>query len=347
MECARKTIAEKINAKPDEIFFTSSGSEGNSLILSQAWVWGDISSDVTSHKSVLKLSDNFILVDKHGFITDDELNEIIKLHHGDDPNYYDDSLSPIISICGANNEIGTIQPIKKIIKKLHESSINFSVHVDAVQLLPDSPIDVKDLDVDFMSFSGAKIGCPAGIGFVYIKKDRQNMIVPIIQGTQESELRGGTENVPYILGLAKAIELIDYSKRQSLVSLRDYFINKLLKLPNTYLVGAIPKSLNGDVEDHRLANNINICFKGIESEALLQYLNLYGIYASGGSACNSGSLHPSHVIKAIGLDRDDQHCCVRFTISEETTVDELNEAYNVIERFVIRNLKFNKGDLSD
>lgn len=346
MECARKTIAEKINAKPDEIFFTSSGSEGNSLILSQPWVWGDIFSDITSHKSILKSSEYFIPVDKHGFIKDNELNKIIK-DYEDGIVYYFDGLFPIISICGANNEIGTIQPIKKIIKKLHESSINFSVHVDAVQLLPDSPIDVKDLDVDFMSFSGAKIGCPAGIGFVYIKKDRQNMIVPIIQGTQESELRGGTENVPYILGLAKAIELIDYSKRQSLVSLRDYFINKLLKLPNTYLVGAIPKSLNGDVEDHRLANNINICFKGIESEALLQYLNLYGIYASGGSACNSGSLHPSHVLKAIGLDRDDQHCCVRFTISEETTVDELNEAYNVIERFVIRNLKFNKGDLSD
>ncbi len=342
MECARKTIAEKIYAKPNEIFFTSSGSEGNSLILGQPWLSVDI--DETSHSSVRKLGDFVINVDNFGFIKNEDIKNIKNTESTLKYCQYSD-LIPIVSICGANNEIGTIQPIKKITKKLHKQ--NVLVHVDAVQLLPDSPIDVKDLDVDFMSFSGAKIGCPAGIGFVYIKKEWQYLIRSIIKGTQEFEFRGGTENVPYILGLAKAVELIDYSKRQSLASLRDYFINKLSKLPNTYLVGAVPKSIIGGESDCRLANNINICFKGIEASTLLEYLNLYGIYASGGSACNSGSLHPSHVIKAIGLDRDDQHCCVRFTISEETTVDELNEAYNVIERFVIRNLKFNKGDLSD
>ena len=145
MECARKTIAEKIYAKPNEIFFTSSGSEGNSLILGQPWLSVDI--DETSHSSVRKLGDFVINVDNFGFIKNEDIKNIKNTESTLKYCQYSD-LIPIVSICAANNEIGTIQPIKKITKKLHEQ--NVLVHVDAVQLLPDSPIDVKDLDVDFM-----------------------------------------------------------------------------------------------------------------------------------------------------------------------------------------------------
>lgn len=325
MENARKVIAEKINAKPDEIIFTSSGSEGNSFVLSNFKV---AIVDSTSHKSSLRHRNGNQIVDDFGFIELEALNlEILR------KKYYLNKI--LVSICGANNEIGTIQPIKEIAEIVHKYS-NVFIHVDGVQLLPDTPIDVKDLDVDFMTFSGAKIGCPAGIGFMYIKKSVQSLVRHLIKGTQEFGLRGGTENVPYILGLAKAVELIDYSKRASVVSLRDYFINQLLRLPDTYLVGASPQSIIGGESDYRLANNINICFHGIDASALLNYLNIYGVYASGGSACNSSELESSHVLRAICLPSDDQHSCIRFSISEDTTVDELNQAYEIIKRFVLR-----------
>jgi cysteine desulfurase len=273
--------------------------------------------------------------------------------------YYDENFNDkyIITVCGANNEIGTIQlihAIKNVIETYNQKSRQeycrnynmnmneikdwhkqFIFHVDGTQMLPYMKIDVQDLGVDMMTFSGAKIGCPSGIGFVYIKENRQKSIEPLIYGEQERGLRGGTENVPYILGLGRAMQLLD-TDTSHLESLRDYFINKLLTLPNTKLVGS---RLN------RLPNNVNICFGNIDATALLSYLNLNGIYASSGSACNSNSLEPSHVLKEIGLSDVEANSCVRFTLSNETTVEELEEVFSVIERFVTRQNKYlGKGE---
>lgn len=332
LEDARSVIAKRVNCSPEEIIFTSSGSEANNLAL-RCYTNSEnkahfILADPTSHKSVIKNNYYWSLeVDSNGVINLKSLESKLA-------NTHNIQSYKIVSVCGANNEIGTIQPIKEISKLCHKHDIIF--HVDAVQLIADKKIDVKELGIDLMSVSGSKIGCPSGIGFLYVKKGIS--VTPLIQGEQEKSMRGGTENIPYILGLSKAVELLNYSKSNHLKSLRDYFINKLLTLPNTYLIGA-----NGN---DRLSNNINICFHGIEAESLLSYLNLYEIYASGGSACNSKNLEASHVLKAIRLPEDDLHSCIRFSLSEDNTVDELEEAFEIIQRFVIRQNLYNGGDAS-
>lgn len=351
MEQVRKLIADKINAKPNEIFFTSGGCEGNS------WVIDNFSIhvyDPLSHSSVIdKVLDlnslgirDKIRVNEDGILYLNDLMDCLKKH--DDK--FDHLCRILLTVCGANNEIGTIQPINeisKIVKKVNDlqeyryseslkNKINRTLflHVDGTQMLPCMKIDVQDLGIDMLTFSGAKIGCPSGIGFAYIKEEVQKFIDPLIYGEQERGLRGGTENVPYILGLGKAIQLLD-TDTSHLESLRDYFINKLLTLPNTKLVGS---------KINRLPNNINICFGNIDATALLSYLNLNGIYASSGSACNSNSLEPSHVLKEIGLSDTEANSCVRFTLSNDTTIEELEEVFQVIERFVTRQDRYFKGE---
>ena len=296
-----------------------------------------------------------LIIDEYGKLDLFFIEEKVKSSKYGSPCYSD-----LFTICGANNEIGTIQSIKSIKilleknnKRLKDNFLSescgdedyygthkeFLLHVDGTQMLPYMKIDVKDLGVDLMTFSGTKIGCSSGIGFMYISDDLQNdrftRLKPIIGGSQEKCLRGGTENVPYILGLGKAIQLLD-TDTSHIESLRDYFINKLLTLPNTKLVGS---------KINRLPNNVNICFGNIDATALLSYLNLNGIYASSGSACNSNSLEPSHVLKEIGLSDVEANSCVRFTLSNETTVEELEEVFSVIERFVTRQNKYlGKGE---
>lgn len=289
-----------------------------------------------------------IHVDSEGIVDLEDLSKKVKL-------FLDETLYEfcLVTICGANNEIGTVQPLRQLKKKINSLNESYSqiiddfckrdkheqkrvyFHVDGTQMLPYMKIDVQELSVDAMTFSGAKIGCPSGIGFVYIKDDLQYLINSLIYGEQENGLRGGTENVPYILGLGKAIQLLD-TDTSHLESIRNYFVHKLLTLPNTRLVGS---GLS------RLPNNVNICFGNIDATALLSYLNLNGIYASSGSACNSNSLEPSHVLKEIGLNDVEANSCVRFTLSNETTVEELEEVFSVIERFVTRQNKYlGKGE---
>ena len=348
-------IADKINAKPNEIFCTSGGCEGNSWIIDNFF---NIFYDPLSHSSVIKSSTketiffeqptNPLSVNSEGIINIEDLLKKIK-------NLFDETLYEfcLVTVCGANNEIGTIQPLNELKEKITslneiylQTFNNFCktnkqkqkriyLHVDGTQMLPHMKIDVQNLGIDLMTFSGTKIGCPSGIGFVYIKEDTQYLIDPLIYGEQENGLRGGTENVPYILGLGKAMQLLD-TDTSHLESLRDYFINKLLTLPNTKLVGS---------KINRLPNNVNICFGNIDATALLSYLNLNGIYASSGSACNSNSLEPSHVLKEIGLSDVEANSCIRFTLSNETTVEELEETFSVIERFVTRQNKYlGKGE---
>ncbi len=345
-------IADKINAKPNEIFFTCGGCEGNS------WVIDNFSIhiyDPLSHSSITKAIVNksvFGIREKlktndDGTLLLDNLTEMLKLYD----NWRSHVPCTVVTVCGANNEIGTIQPLKEIsrivkdinITQTARHGVNFNIeddrtiffHIDGTQMLPHMKIDVQELGVDAMTFSGAKIGCPSGIGFAYIKDDLQYYISPLIGGEQERGLRGGTENVPYILGLGKAIQLLD-TDTSHLESLRDYFINNLLTLPNTKLVGS---------RVNRLPNNVNICFGNIDATALLSYLNLNGIYASSGSACNSNLLEPSHVLKEIGFSDVEANSCVRFTLSNKTTVEELEETFSVIERFVTRQNKYlGKGE---
>lgn len=360
MEQVRKLIADKINAKPNEIFFTSGGCEGNSWVINN---YENIMYDPLSHASVIKTVNKRkygvkkIDVNELGEINIaslcDNLKELCNGFYADYEEYNDQY---IITICGGNNEIGTMQYVNTIsdmIKIYNQNSKDeyckyydvytdyfvgwhkqFIFHVDGTQMLPYMKIDVQDMGVDIMTFSGAKIGCPSGIGFVYIKENRQKTFDSLINGEQEKGLRGGTENVPYILGLGKAIQLLD-TDTSHLESVRDYFINKLLTLPNTKLVGS---------RLSRLPNNVNICFGNIDATALLSYLNLNGIYASSGSACNSNSLEPSHVLKEIGLSDIEANSCVRFTLSNDTTIEELEEVFQVIERFVTRQDRYFKGE---
>lgn len=372
MEQVRKLIADKINAKQNEIFFTSGACEGNSWVIDN---FDHILYDPLSHSSVIDMIDkknsslydvfgeyyfgkpittSKLKIDKYGNIDSFSLEEKIENDKDGSLNY-----TNVVTICGANNEIGTVQLIKTVKnlleknnKRLKDNFLSFScgdetyygthkeylLHIDGTQMLPHMKIDVQDLGVDMMTFSGAKIGCPSGIGFMYISDSLQNdgfiNLKPIIGGEQENGLRGGTENVPYILGLGKAIQLLD-TDTSHLESIRDYFINKLLTLPNTKLVGS---------KANRLPNNVNICFGNIDATALLSYLNLNGVYASSGSACNSNSLEPSHVLKEIGLSDIEANSCVRFTLSNDTTIEELEEVFQVIERFVTRQDRYFKGE---
>lgn len=240
--------------------------------------------------------------------------------------------TPIVTIVGASNEIGTIRDIKSISYIVHK--YDGLLHVDAVQLFGETKLDVRELGIDLMSVSGHKIGTPAGIGFLYINKDIVKHYSPIISGNQEQGLRGGTENVPYILGLETAVKIIDFDKNNRIREVRDYCIEQLNCIPGTYLVGS---RLN------RLSNNINVCIKGVDAASLISYLDIYSIYVSGGSACDTGSYKPSHVLEAIELDKEDLHSCIRITIDRDITKDNIDYLVKIINQFLTRN----RGELAE
>lgn len=308
---SRKTVADFIGADPSEIIFTSGASEANSLAIC-GFLEGNISNLFVSsieHKSILNIAEQLyedysdrieqcFYVNSSGTVNISNVTRKLAMFI---------SLSmatPLVSVQYANNEIGTIQDIKEISKIVHK--YGGVIHTDATQIIPDRKINVKDLDVDMLSFSGQKLGAPKGIGVLYVKKGVK--LDPIIYGTQENGLRGGTENVPYIAGLAEAIRHLSYPTGE----IRDYFVNRVLsEIEDCYLVGT-------PCGDERLRNNASICFKGVQSESILLMLDQKRIYVSSGSACNSSSLEPSHVLKAIGLPKGDLYSVVRFTFGENT-----------------------------
>ena len=216
----------------------------------------------------------------------------------------------------ANNEIGTIEPVKEIGAICHERGVLF--HTDAVQAVGHVPIDVKDMNIDLLSLAGHKIYGPKGVGALYIKKGVR--IHNLIHGGgQERGRRAGTENVPGIVGLGKAMELAaenleEHSKR--LTALREKLIDGLLKIPYTRL--NVPRG------DQRLPSNVNVCFRFIEGESILLSLDFEGIAASSGSACTSGSLDPSHVLLAIGLKHEIAHGSLRLTMGDGTTEEDVD-----------------------
>lgn len=324
---ARKTVGKFINADADEIFFTSGASESNCWAIQgrilngiNEFVNTDIITTKIEHKSIMNCVDSmkhfgcnvsYLNVDHDGFIDIEQLKFAIDCCHND----------VLVSIQLANNEIGSIQNIKIISKIVHEH--NGILHVDATQAFGQIHIDVKDMGIDMLSASGHKIGAPKGIGVLYKKKDVD--IYPLIYGSQMNGLRGGTENVPYIVGMAKAVEHINIKMEDSYTidCKRDILINRLKD---------IGCKLNGPIKN-RLPNNISIQLpEGVGGEEMLYLLDLDGIMVSTGSACNSHAKEPSYVLKAIGLTDDEAARTIRITVSTDIDYATINKVVDEIEK---------------
>jgi len=341
---ARESIAGFINADTDEIFFTSGSSESNCWAIQGYLLAGVMDISTTSivttkieHKSIMECVDamerfgnatyycdvTYLDVDKDGFVNMEQLESVFK--DREEPDYYD----IFVSIQLANNEVGTIQNIKAISDVIHK--YGGVLHVDATQAFGQIPIDVKAMGIDMLSASAHKLeGGFKGVGLLYKKKDIE--IQPIIYGSQNAGLRGGTENVAGIVGFAKAVELAseEMEDKLALSVKRDYFINELTRN------GC---KLNG-ASVHRLPNNINVMLpEGIGSEELLYMLDLDDIQCSAGSACNSHSKKPSYVLKALGLTDEEAAMSVRFTISSDITYEAIDYVVEKVVKImkIIRN----------
>jgi cysteine desulfurase len=317
IEEAREKTALAIGAKPEEIFFTAGGTESNNLTLRGAakkrGSAGHIITSGIEHHAVFDVCRDleaeghrvtYLPVDQYGIIDPAAVEAAIT----------DDTF--IISIMSANNEIGSIQPIKEIGAIAAQRGLLF--HSDAVQVVGQLPINVKDLNLDFLSLSAHKFNGPKGIGALYKRKGIK--ITPLYRGgSQEHKLRPGTENVPGIIGLGLAIELAVAEmavKAELLTGLRDRLIDGLLKIEDVIL--------NGPDGKLRLPGNVNVSFKYIEGESVLLSLDLQGIAASSGSACSSGSLDPSHVLSAVGLDHQTAHGSIRFSLGRGNSEEDID-----------------------
>jgi len=355
VEKSRMIIAKYLNCDASEIIFTSGGTESNNLAIKGLITNYELRTTkfknkphiITSafeHHSVLNVCKDleekglaevtYVKPDSKGIISVKSVREAIKEN------------TVLISIMYVNNEIGTVQPIQVLSKEIElenkkrmkynknlkseilnlKSEIVF--HTDAVQAIEYQNCNVKKLGVDMLSLSAHKFGGPKGVGALYVKKGvklhHQN-----IGGAQENHLRAGTYNTPGIVGMGKAIQLLNTKseiRNTKVKTLRDYFINRILKeIPDTFL--------NGD-KIKRNPNNVNISFKYIEGEAILLHLDAAGIAASSGSACTSGSLEPSHVLLSIGLKHEDAHGSIRFTLGGMTTKKEIDYTIEVLKKTV-------------
>ena len=318
VESSREKVARLINSNPNEIYFTGGGSEADNWalkgILSANEKKGNhIITTKIEHHAVLHTCEylekkgaevTYLDVDENGLIDLKQLEESIK----------DNTV--LISIMFANNEIGTIQPIKEIGRIAKKNNIIF--HTDAVQAVGNEPIDVKDMNIDMLSLSAHKIHGPKGVGALYIKKGIR--IHNLIHGgAQEKKLRAGTENVPGISGLGVAADLAYQNldkKREKLTNLRDKLIKRISS--------EVPECILNGHPEKRLPGNVNFSFRYIEGESLLLYLDMEGISASSGSACTSGSLDPSHVLMAIGLPHEIAHGSLRLSLSEYNNEEDID-----------------------
>ncbi len=327
---SREVIADALGAKANEIYFTAGGSEADNWALKAT---AEAYASKGNHIITTKIEHHAILhtceyLEKNGFevtyLNVDE-NGVVKL---EDLKAAIRPTTILISVMFANNEIGTIQPIKEIGEIAKEHGILF--HTDAVQAFGQVPINVDELHIDMLSSSGHKLNGPKGIGFLYIRKGVKIRSF-VHGGAQERKRRAGTENVPGIVGFGAAAERAVKTMKERTdkeIQLRDYLIGRILK--------EIPfVRLNGHPVD-RLPNNANFSFQFIEGESLLIMLDMEGICGSSGSACTSGSLDPSHVLLAIGLPHEIAHGSLRLTLSEETTREELDYVVEKVTAIVDR-----------
>ena len=328
LERARADIAAVIGAAPGEIYFTSGGSEADNQAIRSAAELGKkkgkthIISTAFEHHAVLhtleklkKEGFDVTLLDVHedGIVRPEEVAAAIR----------EDTC--LVTVMYANNEIGTVQPIREIGVICREKQVLF--HTDAVQAVGHIPVNVKDDHIDMLSSSAHKFHGPKGVGFLYAKKGLH--LTNLIEGgAQERGRRAGTENVPGIAAMAEALREADGKMAENaahLTALRDRLIDGLMKIPHA--------ALNGDAK-RRLPGNVNFCFEGIEGESLLLLLDDKGIQASSGSACTSGSLDPSHVLLAIGRVHDVAHGSLRLSIGEEITEAQVDEIIGAVSDVV-------------
>jgi len=337
IEESREKIADVIGAEKSEIIFTSGGTESDNLAIfgiarANKNKGKHIIVSAIEHKAVLdsckKLEKEgfeitYLPVDKYGIVSLDELKKKLK------------SNTILVSIMYANNEIGTIQPIKKISEIIKESEASNTIfHCDACQAVGTLHLNVKDLGVDALTVSSSKIYGPKGVGCLYLNK--KYLIEPIIYGGgQEKGIRSGTENVASVFGFSEAIKLAEkkrISESKRLTSLRNYFLSKILKEIKDV-------SINGSLKE-RLPNNINISIRGVEGETLLLLLDNKGISCSTGSACSSMDLSPSHVLLQIGVPLELAHCGIRFTLGRFIKKADIDYTVKVLSESVkkIRNM---------
>ena len=325
---SRETIARSLGTTPENIYFTAGGSESDNWALKAT---AEAYESKGKHIITTKIEHHAILhtgeyLQKRGYevtYLDVDENGIVS------PETVEAAIRPdtiLISIMFANNEIGTIEPIKEIGEIAHKHGILF--HTDAVQAFGQVPINVDEMNIDMLSSSGHKLNGPKGIGFLYIRKGVKIRSF-VHGGAQERKRRAGTENVPGIVGFGKAVELAVASMDDRIrkeTELRDYAIARIEK--------EIPYCrLNGD-RTRRLPNNINFSFRFVEGESLLIMLDMKGICASSGSACTSGSLDPSHVLLAIGLPHEIAHGSLRMTLSAETTKEDIDYTIDNLKEIV-------------
>jgi cysteine desulfurase NifS len=327
---AREQVAKALNCLPEEVYFTGGGSEADN------WAIKGIASahkNKGNHIITTKIEHHAVLhacqyLEKNGFeVTYLDVDDEGLVRLEDLQNAITDK-TILVTIMFANNEIGTIEPIKEIGEICREKKIYF--HTDAVQAVGNIPVDVKELNIDMLSLAGHKIYGPKGIGVLYIKKGIK--IDNLIHGgAQERNRRAGTENIASIVGLGKALELATTNLEEHmerLTALREKLIDGLLQIPYT--------KLNGPRGDKRLPGNVNVCFRFIEGESILLSLDFKGVCASSGSACTSGSLDPSHVLLAIGLPHEIAHGSLRLSMGDGSTEEDVDYVLEVVPPIIER-----------
>lgn len=329
IEKSREKVAKVLGANPDEIYFTAGGSESDNWTLKGI---AYANQNKGNHIITTKIEHHAVLhaceyLEKHGFeVTYLPVDEYGLINLDDFRKAITDK-TILVSVMFANNEIGTIEPIAEVGKICKDKGIYF--HTDAVQAVGNVPINVKKMNIDLLSLSAHKFYGPKGVGALYIKKGVK--INPLIHGGgQEGGRRAGTENVPGIVGLGKAIELAGESMDshiERLTKLRDKLIGGIMKIPYSKLNGHPVK---------RLPGNVNVCFRFIEGESMLLLLDGMGVCGSSGSACSSGSLDPSHVLLAIGLPPEIAHGSLRLTLGDFTTEEDVDYVLGLLPKFVKR-----------
>ncbi len=331
LEESRTSIARSIGAKSDEIIFTSGGTEGNNLAVKGLFFTKKKemqNKDKKPHVIITRIEHDCVLnackwlesqgarvtfldVNKEGFINLKELEQEIT-HE-----------TILVSIIHGNNEIGTIQDLGAIGKICHEKNVLF--HTDACQSYTKTKINVRKQNLDLVTLNAHKIHGPKGVGALFIRRGVK--ITPIAHGGgQEFKLRSGTEDIPGVVGFAKAVKLAKTKYIQQMLKLRDKLIKEILQIPNT--------KLNGPVGNKRLCNNINISFMNIEGEALGGYLDAKGISSSTGSACSSKNLEPSHVLQAIGLPVEQANTSIRLSLGRQNTEEEIDYFLTVLPKII-------------
>lgn len=326
LEEARKIIADSINAEPDEIIFTSSATESNNMAI-RCYYYGESFASEIEHPSIINTAHftanylNILEVDEFGFIKSNSDSSYVKWR-------------PMYCIGMANSEIGTIQDIRSLAAEVHAQ--NGIIHVDATQAYGHIPIDVKELGIDSMSFSGHKFNVPKGIGVLYKKK---NVILSpslLHGGSQENGFRAGTENVAFAYALAQEIKNnpVSSSSVKYLQDLSSYTWGEIQRICADFC----NVSLNGcpvlNNELVRLPGHLSVTFHGIDAQYLISMLDLNGIYVSAGSACSSGEAKPSHVLKAIGLSDEDALSTIRITLNKDNTKAEIDTFLKVLKKIL-------------